>query len=71
MPRKITIRLVEQFDHEGKSYARYQRQDTGACTDIKIMHRGGVVIYSAIAAKAEAERRLRSGRRWAHPHLVR
>jgi hypothetical protein len=72
MPRKITVRLVEQFDHKGETYARYQRQDNGACTDIKIMNRAaGVVFYSALAAKAEAERRLRSGRLWRHPHLVR
>lgn len=71
MARKITVRLITQFEHKGEMYARYQRQDNGACTDVKIMARSGVVLYSAIAARAEAERRLRSGRRWAHPHLVR
>jgi hypothetical protein len=71
MPRKITIRLVEQFEHKGDIYARYQRQDNGACTDVKIAYRSGDVIYSALGARAEAERRLRSGRRWAHPHTVR
>ena len=70
MARKITVRLAEQFEHKGEMYARYQRQDNGACTDIKIINRAGVVIYSALAAKAEAERRLRSGRCWHHPHLV-
>jgi hypothetical protein len=70
MPRKITVRLIAQFGHKGEMYARCQRQDNGACTDIKIMNRAGVGVYSALAAKAEAERRLRSGR-WAHPHLVR
>jgi hypothetical protein len=71
MPRKTTVRLIGQFEHRGETYARYQRQDNGACTDIKIMARNGVVIYSALAAKAEAGRRLRSGIRWHHPHLVR
>ncbi len=67
MPRKITARLLEQFDHKGELYARYQRQDNGACTDVKVAARDGRVIYSAL----EAERRLRSGRLWRHPHLVR
>jgi hypothetical protein len=70
MPRKITVRLITQFDHKGEMYARYERRDNGACTDIKIVNRAGVVVYSALAARAEAERRLRSGR-WRHPHLVR
>jgi hypothetical protein len=71
MPRKITVRLVEQFEHKGEVYARYRRQDNGACTDVKIANRAGVIVYSALAAKAEAERRLRCGHRWQHPHLVR
>lgn len=71
MARKITVTLVEQFDHKGEVFARYRRQDNGACTDVKLAARGGAVINSALAAKAEAERRLRSGRRWRHPHLVR
>jgi hypothetical protein len=71
MPRKITVTLVEQFTHGGETYARYRRQDNGCCTDIKVQHRDGAVIYGPAQAKAEAARRLRSGRRWAHPHLVR
>jgi hypothetical protein len=71
MARKVTVRLVGQFDHQGEMYARYQRQDNGACTDIKVINRSGAVLYSAVAAKAEAARRLRSGRLWRHPHLVR
>ena len=71
MPRKITVALVETFGHQGEMYSRYRRQGNGSCTDIKIMNRAGVIIYSELAAKAEAERRLRSGRLWRHPHLVR
>jgi hypothetical protein len=71
MSRKITVTLVGQFDHKGEMYARYRRQDNGACTDIKIANRAGVVVYSGLAAKAEAGRRLRAGRLWRHPHLVR
>jgi hypothetical protein len=52
-------------------YSRYRRQDNGQQTDVKIMNRVGVIIHPELAAKAEAERRLRSGRLWRHPHLVR
>ncbi len=71
MPRKITVTFVEQFTHRGDAYSRYRREDNGYCTDIKVRHRGGAVIYGPAQAAAEAARRLRSGRRWAHPHLVR
>lgn len=71
MPRKITVTFAGQFTHDGDTYARYMREDNGCCTDIKIRHRSGAVIWSPSQAQAEAARRLRSGRRWAHPHLVR
>jgi hypothetical protein len=71
MPRKITVTLVEQFTRDGDMYARYGRQDNGCRTDNKVQHRNGAVIYGPAQAEAEAARRLRSGRRWAHPHLVR
>ena len=71
MRRKIAVTLVEEFTHGGDTYGRYRRQDNGCCTDIKIKHRGGAVIYGPAQAEAEAVRRLASGRRWAHPHLVR
>lgn len=71
MPRKITVTLVGEFNHEGDIYARYRREDNGCCTDIKVELRDGDVLYSRSQAEAEAARRLRSGRRWAHPHLVR
>jgi hypothetical protein len=71
MPRKITVTFAGQFTHGGDTYARYRREDNGCCTDIKVRHRDGAVIYGPAQAQAEAARRLRSGRRWAHPHLVR
>jgi purine nucleoside permease len=71
MPRKITVAFVETFTHNGETYSRFRREDNGTLTDVKIAARNGVVIHSAIAAKAEAVRRLRSGNRWVHPHLVR
>lgn len=71
MPRKVTVTLVETFGHQGEMYSRYRRQDNGQATDIKIMNRASVILYSELAAQAEAERRLRAGRLWRHPHLVR
>lgn len=71
MPRKITVTLTETFDWNGETYSRYRREDNGALTDVKIMARGRVPVRFAGGPNAEAARRLRAGRLWRHPHLVR
>lgn len=71
MPRKITVTLVETFVHNGETYSRYRREDTGSVTDLKIFARGGVPVRFERGPNAEAERRLRAGKLWRHRHLVR
>lgn len=71
MTRKITVTLVETFTHNGETYSRYRREDTGAVTDLKITVCGRPVRF-ARGPNAAAERQLQASRPWRrNPYLVR